>query len=70
MTEENRQKMITAMQMMKEACNNNTAWADCSKCPFDSFCTALMRAAVELYDEKNYEEFIPSNWEPDDIEED
>ena len=66
MDEENRQKMITAMQMMQEACQDNTAWADCEKCPFDSFCTALQRAAVEIYDDAiAITEYFPMDWEPD-----
>ena len=70
MNEENRQKMIAAMKMMNEACNSVTAWADCDKCPFDSYCTALQHHAIEVYDEDNYEEWCPMGWEPDEPEED
>ena len=69
MNEENRQKMITAMQMMKEACDANDSWAGCTNCPFDSDCTALGRAAIELYKEDNYEPWCPIGWEPDELEE-
>ena len=33
------EKMQEAMKMMKEACTENDVWGECSKCPFDSYCT-------------------------------
>ena len=66
MNEENRQKMITAMKMMREACNANSAWADCEKCPFDSYCTALQHHAVEVYGEDNYAPWCPMAWAPEE----
>ena len=67
MTKENQEKMITAMQMMKEACNSVTAWADCEICPFNSYCDALQHHAIEVYDEPDYEPWCPMGWEPDDV---
>lgn len=69
MDEENRQKMIAAMKMMKEACRSNDSWNGCEKCPFDSFCTMLQRSAIELYHKRNYETSCPIAWESDDIKE-
>jgi hypothetical protein len=70
MDEENRQKMITAMRMMKEACRSNDSWDGCEKCPFDSFCTMLQRSAIKLYHKKDYAQSCPMAWKPDKIEED
>ncbi len=69
MNEENRQKMITAMKMMKEACRSNDSWNGCEKCPFDSFCTMLQHHAIEVYDEDDYAPWCPLEWEPDEPEE-
>ena len=69
MTKENQEKMITAMQMMKEACNSVTAWADCDKCPFGSFCTNLQHHAIEFLGKYNYDKDCPMAWKPDKVEE-
>lgn len=69
MNEENRQKMITAMKMMEEACCSNDSWSGCEKCPFDSFCTMLQRASIELYHKRDYMRSCPIAWKPDKIEE-
>ena len=70
MNEENRQKMITAMEMMREACNANTSWDGCEKCPFNSFCTALQHHAIEVYDEPDYAPWCPMAWKPDEPDDD
>ena len=69
MNEENRQKMITAMKMMHEACIDTTSWHGCDTCPFNSFCTALQHHTIEVYDEDDYAEWCPIGWEPDELEE-
>lgn len=39
-------KMALAMNMMEEACHENEEWTKCDSCPFDTYCTALMNAAL------------------------
>ena len=35
------QKMVDGMQLIRQACAENTKWADCANCPFDELCTSI-----------------------------
>lgn len=36
------QKMVDGMQLIRQACAENTNWADCvNYCPFDELCTSI-----------------------------
>lgn len=38
--------MKQAMATLQNACQSNTEWSACNKCPFDRYCTALMDAEL------------------------
>jgi hypothetical protein len=35
------QRMVDGMQLIRQACAENTKWADCADCPFDELCTSI-----------------------------
>ena len=45
-----------AMTMLKNGCNKNIYWADCSKCPFDDYCTVLEVHGIGTPDEWKIED--------------
>ena len=54
------EEMREAMKMMNKACQKNTAWADCSLCPFTEMCDILIDYSMMNHD---VEFFEPSTWE-------
>ena len=68
MTKENQEKMITAMQMMKEACTSCKFHTDCFYCPFENYCAILQRGAIDFYGQDNYEQWCPEKWRPSNWE--
>lgn len=39
--EEWQKKMIEAMKNLQDACNLNTEWENCKKCPFRNYCDSI-----------------------------
>ena len=49
-------EMKEAMLKLQKACEKNTTWADCYKCPFDEYCTILDKAGSDTPDIWTFEE--------------
>lgn len=49
-------QMKMAMETLIDACNKNRYWDDCSKCPFDDYCTVLERHGMGTPDEWKIED--------------
>ena len=49
-------QMKMAMETLIDACNRNRYWDDCSKCPFDDYCTVLERHGMGVPDEWKIED--------------
>lgn len=45
---DSKEKMLEAMKAIQEACNMNTAWADCDKCPFRVYCDAIEQNDLQI----------------------
>lgn len=43
-----KEKMITAMTLLKEACKENTGWGKCAECPFENYCDYIMESSAGL----------------------
>lgn len=37
-----KEKMRDGMKMIKDACEENHDWSNCSKCPFENLCDAIV----------------------------
>ena len=54
------EEMKEGMEMISKACKKNSEWTKCQKCPFDSYCTALMEAElVDPFDGPLWPPFAP-----------
>ena len=49
-------KMKMAMETLINTCNENMYWADCSKCPFDDYCTAVLEHGMGTPDKWKIED--------------
>lgn len=47
-----KEKIITAMTLLKEACGENTEWAECAECPFGDYCVYIKESSAGLTPEK------------------
>ncbi len=47
-----KEKIITAMTLLKEACGENTEWAKCAECPFGNYCDYIMESSAGLTPEE------------------
>ena len=52
-------RIKAGMRLIAEGCAATSAWADCKDCPFDDYCTAIMKETWE----------IPSDWLKEEREE-
>lgn len=43
-----KEKMTTAMALLKEACGENTGWGKCFECPFEHYCDYIMQSSGGL----------------------
>lgn len=66
LAKENRQKMITAMRMMEEACHSNESWRGYEECFLDSVYATFQRSAIKHY-KRNHKTSCPITRESDDI---
>jgi len=42
-----KEKMKKGMEMIRDACEENGDWSNCSKCPFENLCNAIIENNME-----------------------
>lgn len=47
-----KEKIITAMALLKQACGENGEWAKCAECPFSDYCDYIMESSGGLTPEE------------------